>query len=298
MLDGWVARKVKYRNSAENYNRLRAIPERLENHVKSLEEDVFEARDGLEELEAEILKKKGVTALHKASLDIQAELDALDEKIEGAEREYETARSEHQRLAAGEVGPYQEAVEIISEGLKRVKYSDLRRLAAQTTSRSDDQAIEDIRDLARAADELEDDQKEARSVIKKYERTLKELEAVRRRFKSRRYDAPSSVFDNDLVGAILLQVLAGAVTGDNLWRQIERAQRTIRRYSDNDFGGVDWTEGLRLPRTTRSRRSPRVRTSIPRSPRISLPRSSPSRRSPSRRSSGSRSGGFRTGGGF
>ena len=298
MLDSWVARKIKYRNSAENYNRLRAIPERLENHVKSLEEDVFEARDGLEELEAEILKKKGVTALHKASLDIQAELDALDEKIEGAEREYETARSEHQRLAAGEVGPYQEAVEIISEGLKRVKYSDLRRLAAQTTSRSDDQAIEDIRDLARAADELEDDQKEARSVIKKYERTLKELEAVRRRFKSRRYDAPSSVFDNDLVGAILLQVLAGAVTGDNLWRQIERAQRTIRRYSDNDFGGVDWTEGLRLPRTTRSRRSPRVRTSIPRSPRISLPRSSPSRRSPSRRSSGSRSGGFRTGGGF
>lgn len=297
MLDGWVARLVKYRQTAENYQRLTAIPKRLENHVTSLEENVFEVRDELEKLEAEILKKKGVTALHKASLKIQAKLDALDEKIEGAEREYEAARSEHQRLAAGETGPYQEAVEIISEGLRRVKYSDLRRLAAQTTSRKDDAAIEDIRDLAQAADELEDDQKEAKSLIKKYERTLHELEAVRRRFKNRRYDAPSSVFDNDLVGAILLQVLAGAVSGDNLWRQIERAQRTIRRYSDNDFGGGDWTEGLRLPRTTRtkrSRRSPRVRTSIPRSPRTSLPR----RTSTPRRSSGSRSGGFRTGGGF
>ena len=294
MLDAWVARLVKYRQTAENYQRLTAIPQRLENHVKSLEAHVFEVRDNLEKLEADILKEKGVTALHKASLKKQESLDQLDAKIEGAEREYETARSEHQSLAAGETGPYQEAVNIIADGLKRVKYSDLRRLAAQTTSREDDAAIEDIRDLARAADELEDDQREAKTLIKKYERTLRELEDVRRRFKHRRYDAPSSVFDNDMVGAILLQVLAGAMSGDNLWRQIERAQRTIRRYSDNDFGGGDWTEGLRLPRATRTRRSPRVRTSIPRMPRTSLPR----RTSSPRRSSGRSRGGFKTGGGF
>jgi len=276
MLDGWVARLIGYRDAAENYRRLTDIPRRLSNHVDSLESNVLEARESLEELEADILKRKGVTALHKASLKTQKDLEKIDEKIAGAERKYEELRSEHQRLAAGETGPYRDAVDILSEALRRIKYSDLRRIAAQTTSRADDQAIEDILELSRAADELEDDQKEAKAVIKKYERTLRELEEIRRRFKSRRYDAPSSVFDNDLVAALLLQVLSGALNGGKLWRQIERAQRTTRRYSDNDFGGVDWTEGLRLPRTSRRSRSPRTRTSIPRRPRtmarLSCPR--------------------------
>jgi len=125
MLDGWVARIVKYRDTAENYRRLTDIPRRLENHVKSLEEHVFESRKKLEQLEADILERKGVTKLHRDSLKMQSKLDAVDEKIAAAEREYETLRSEHQQLAAGEIGPYREAVEIISEGLRRVKYSDL-----------------------------------------------------------------------------------------------------------------------------------------------------------------------------
>lgn len=286
-LDRWVARISGYRKAAENYRRLTDIPKRLQNHVTSLESNVMENRAELEKLEADILEKKGVTALHKTSLKVQKDLEAIDEKIAGSERDYEELRTEHQRLSGGQTGPYREAVDILSDALRRVKFSDLKRLAAQTTSRDDDNAIEDILELARAADALEDDQKEARKLIKKYERSLKELEDIRRKFKSRRYDAPSSVFDNELVGALLIRVLAGALDGDSLWRQIERAQRTTRRYSDNDFGGIDWTEGLRLPRTSRRSRSPRIRTSIPRSPRISLPRSS-----------GRSKGGFKTIGRF
>ena len=286
-LDRWVARISGYRKAAENYRRLTDIPKRLQNHVTSLEGNVMANRAELEKLEADILEKKGVTALHKTSLKVQKDLEAIDEKIAGAERDYEELRTEYQRLSGGQTGPYREAVDILSDALRRVKFSDLKRLAAQTTSRDDDNAIEDILELARAADALEDDQKEAQKLIKKYERSLKELEDIRRKFKSRRYDAPSSVFDNELVGALLIRVLAGALDGDSLWRQIERAQRTTRRYSDNDFGGIDWTEGLRLPRTSRRSRSPRIRTSIPRSPRISLPRSS-----------GRSKGGFKTIGRF
>ncbi len=293
-LDGWVASVSGYKKSAENYRRLQAIPKRLENHVNGLETDVIEARENLEKLEDEILEAKGVTALYEKSLSVQAKLDKIDEDIAGAEREYAALRDFHHRLTSGEDGPYREAVNILSEALTRFKFSDLRRLASQTTGRTDDNAIEEIIDLHRAADEIDDEQKEARRVVRKYEKTLRELEDIRRRFKSRRYDAPSSVFSGDLVSALLIQVLAGALDGDSLWRRIERAQRTIRRYSDSDFGGVDWTEGLRLPRSTGSRRrSPRIRTSIPRMPRTSLPRTP---RIP--RSSGGRSGGFRTGGGF
>ncbi len=291
-LDSWVASISGYRKAAENYRRLQAIPTRLENHVNSLEASVLEERAALQKLEADILEREGVTARHKASLDAQKKLDKIDEQIATAEREYGELRDEHHALAAGESGPYQEAVSILSDAMQRVKIRDLKRLAAQTTSRADDHAIEEILNLARAADDMEDDQKEAKKLIRKYERTLRDLEDIRRRFKSRRYDAPSSVFDGNLLGALLVQVLAGAMDGNSLWRQIERAQRTVRRYSDSDFGGIDWTEGLRLPRSSghRRRSSPRIRTSIPRMPRTRLPRTP--------RSSGGRSGGFRTGGGF
>lgn len=298
-LDSWVASIIKYRDVAVNYQRLQAIPQRLENHVGALETRVEDTRDALEVLEDEILARKGVTALHKASLTAQKKLEAIDEKIISAEREHGEQRDEYHKMAAGETGPVRDAINILSEALTRFRMSDLRRLASQTTSRADDNAIEEIIDLSRASDEMEDDSKEAKGLIRKYEKTLRELEEIRRRFKSRRYDAPSSVFENDMVGALLLRVLAGAISGDSLWRQIERAQRTHRRYSDNDFGGIDWTEGLRLPRQSRqTRRSPRTRTSIPRMPRTSLPRMP---RSSGRRSSGGgsrSSGGFRTGGGF
>jgi len=313
-LDGWVARKVDYRQAAENYRRLTAIPVRLEAHVQRLEDDAAAQREILQQLEADILKREGVTAKRTASLKAQKKLDEIDAKIEQAEDAHQALRSEQSDLTSGQSGPHKEAIALISEALQRKDLRSLRRLAAQTQTRDDDRAIEDLRELARTARDLGDDQAEARSLLKKYQKTLAELEAVRRRFKNNRYDAPSSVFNRgDLVGAMLGQVLAGMLSGDDLWQQIQRAQRTMRRYSDSDFGGIDWTEGLRLPRIQRrggwgiqfptggTRRSSggwgsgggsRRRTSIPRMPRQSLPKIS------FPKSGGRRSGGFRRGGGF
>lgn len=117
-----------------------------------------------------------------------------------------------------------------------------------------------------------------------------------------------------MIGALIGQVLAGMLSGNDLWRQIERAQKTISRGADIDFGGIDWEEAIRLPRNTRrrsrnrnsgidlgdifgggssrggwggsrsSRTRPRTRRS--RAPKVSFPKG------------GRRGGGFKTGGGF
>lgn len=302
MLDGWVARLVRYRQQAENYRRLTAIPARLESHVENLEDQVDAAREKLEDVESGILEKEGVTALRDASLEAQKNLDKIDADIEKHENTHQDLREKEAALKSGQSGPYQEAIGLISDTLKRQNLRNLRRLAAQTRSREDDQAIEALRRLHKQVEDIEDDQSDAKRLLQKHQRSLKELEAVRRRFKQSRYDAPSSEFTkSSFLQQLLGQVLAGVLSGDDFWRQVQRAQRTNRRYSDNDFGGIIWNEGLRLPRSsggwgggTRTRRRstrsvPRRRTSIPRAPRISLPRSS---------GRSSRSGGFRTGGGF
>lgn len=84
ILDHWVARLCNYRQSAENFRRLHAIPARLESHVTQLNAQVLTAQTALQSLEHDILHKEGVTALREASLAAQVSLDKVDSNIETA----------------------------------------------------------------------------------------------------------------------------------------------------------------------------------------------------------------------
>lgn len=305
-LDHWVAGLVDYRKAAEDYRRLIAIPVRLAAHVGRLETQAESAQVKLQALEDKILREEGVLALKEYSLAEQAELEGIDAEIEALEQDLQSIRMQLAALSAGESGPFRGAIDLLTKTLARKDIPSLRRLAAQTQSRDDDHAVEDLRTLAAQIEDAEDDQAEAKSLLTKYQKSLSDLEAVRSAFKKHRFDAPSSEFVNArLIMSGAERVLAGALSGQELWRQIKRSQRTVRRYSDTDFGGIDWTEGLRLPRNTGRRRSggfgmpsgggwgggtQRRRTRIPRTPRQSLPKI----RTPRGRSGG----GFRTGGGF
>ena len=316
MLDGWIARRGKYRDAALNYKRLTDIPVRLARHVEDLEKKEEQARVTLKEAEENALVKQGVTAKKTASLKAQAKLDTIDERLAAAEADHQAIRTEQAQVGAGDSAPYREAIALLVNTLERQDLPSLRRLASQTISRDDDRAISDLIELSRTAKDLEEDQQQSRRLIEKYQRSLSELEQIRQKFKGRRYDAPSSTFTSNLIAALLGQMISGLISGNDVWRQIERAQRTVHRRSDGDFGGIDWGEAMRLPRTTRrssggifgggsrrgsdpfggwgrggggsSRRS--TRTRAPRMPRTRMP-------SP-RRSSGGRRGGFKTGGGF
>ncbi|WP_371396278.1 hypothetical protein [Fretibacter rubidus] len=314
-LDSWVARIANYRDAAENYRRLTDIPKRLASHVDYLHDQIEIEQKGLQAIEAQRLETDGVNAMKKASLDAQAELESIDADITKAESGLEKTSAHLAAISAGETGAMAEAMTALTNHLQGLKRRDLSRLAAQTQTRDDDRAIEALRNMAEASEDLSDDKAEADKLLKKYQRTQKELEAVRARFKSRRYDAPSSTFKNDdLIMRVLGQLLVGAISGNDLWRTLERAQRTIKRYSDTDFGGIDWTEGLRLPRNTggfggrsggssggwgggRSRRRT-SRTSLPRMPRRSLPRIPSGGGFGGGRSGGFKIGGGRSGGGF
>jgi len=316
MLDGWIARRGKYKEAALNYKRLTDIPVRLAGHVEDLEDKEDLARETLKNAEEAALVREGVTKKKEASLKAQAKLEAIDDKLEMQESDHQAIRSEQARVNAGESAPYTEAIDLLVNTLERKPLPSLRRLAAQTVSRDDDRAIGELIELSKNARELKKDQEDSRRLLEKYQRSLGEMEQIRRQFKSRRYDAPSSTFTSNLIAALLGQMINGMISGNDVWRQIERAQRTVRRRSDGDFGGIDWGEAMRLPRSTRgrssggifgggsdpfggwgrggggsSRRSRRSTPSrrAPRMPRPSIPRS---------RGGASRRGGFKTGGGF
>jgi len=288
MLDGWVAGLCDYRDAALNYKRLTEIPKRLAAHVASVEEKAQAERSALNALENAALERDGAATLRDTSLAEQARLDALDERIAAAEAEYREAFDAQTAATGRNSDAYNQALGVLTEALQYEDLPDLRVLAAQTRSLDDDDAIARLIRLEDDVDDLERNEEDAGALIEKYRRSLEDLEDVRGRFKNARYDAPSSEFPTgELIGSMLGQILAGALTSNDLWDHLRRGQRSVQRRADMDFGGPDWSDVFRPSPSGRSGRSGGGGLTRP-------------SRTPRQRSgrSGSRGGGFRTGGGF
>ena len=310
LFDALLARRLGYREAALNYRRLTDIPRRLAAHVEDLQGTHKAAMAAVEHAEAEALKQDGVEDLKQASLEAQKALDAIDADIETAEKRHQDLRTELANVSAGQSEPYQKAISLIVDTLKRKDMPDLQRLVLHTISPDDDKAVETIGELSDKIGQLQSDQDEARRVLQRYQENLRELEKLRRRFKNQRYDAPTSQFPGGaaIFGSMLGQVLSGVLNSSDVWRQIERTQRTVRRQRRSrqyggGFGGGDWGRAARLPR------SPGDFGDIfgggggsaPRLPKIRLPRGGGFGGFGGGFGGGggsSSGGGFRTGGGF
>lgn len=291
MLDDWVARLCGYRDAALNYKRLTEIPARLADHVANVEDKAATEREALAALENAALEADGAADLRTISMEAQARLEAHDKMIAEAEASHRASVDAQTEATGRNSGAYEQALEILTAALSDEDLSDLRRLAAQTRNLDDDDAVAELIRLEDEADDLEDDEDDAGELIKRYRRSLEELESVRHRFKEARYDAPSSEFPSgagQMIGSMLGQILVGALTSGDLWDRLQRGQRTVRRRADADFGGGMWDGGFRLP-TSGGRSSGRSGRS--RGGSMSRPSRVPRQRS-------GRGGGFQTGGGF
>ncbi len=288
MLDDWVARLIGYRDAALNYKRLTEIPARLANHVDGVKAKAEAERAALAALENAALERDGAAALREASVEAQARLEEHDRQIAEAEAVHRASLDAQSAATGRNSSAYQQALGVLTKALSDEDLSNLRRLAAQTRSLDDDDAVAELIRLEDEAGDLEGDEEDAGKLIERYRRSLEELETVRQRFKQARYDAPSSEFPSgtgQLIGSMLGQILVGALTSGDLWDRLQRGQRTVRRRADADFGGGMWDGGFRIPSRSGGRSGRSRGGSVSRPSRVPRQRSG-------------RGGGFRTGGGF
>ncbi|MEM9169041.1 MAG: hypothetical protein AAGC56_05260 [Pseudomonadota bacterium] len=303
MLDRWVARLISYRKWRATYVRLTELPEKLRAHADRVDALAAEAEEALEEMEREALDADGVDALRDRVGEFAREIERLDAEIRDAEEERVAAQAEYAAAAAGEAGPLAEARTMLADAVAAMNVPALEELATQTASREDDRIVRELVRIRRERMELEESQRTAGRRLDADGRALQTLESVRQRYKLSRFDSPYSYFSGrDPITSLLAAFLRGALSGDDLWRRIERAHRTRRRDWDRDVGGDVWRDGFGLPKRwgddgwsggpigpSGPRWGGGARRRVRRAPtRIRVPRAP-------RRSSG---GGFRTGGGF
>ncbi|MDZ7628847.1 MAG: hypothetical protein U5J99_10645 [Parvularculaceae bacterium] len=248
VLDNWVARIINYRDHRLNYERLLEIPERFGEHLERLKSQSEVTTAALEERERKALEADGVVGLRDAVSAARASVEAIDAAIGKAEATHKRLSEEGAAVAAGKAGPLAEARELIASALQRVAIPDLKVLAAESATPEDDQLVDSLVGVRRQRMEIEEARAAAAASLDRQARSLSDLEAVRRRFKSARFDSPYSDFSGrDIVAVLLSEFLRGAIGRDDLWRRIERGHRTRRRDWDNDLGGDDWRGGFGLP---------------------------------------------------
>ncbi len=292
MLDGWVARLIRYRDHRLNYERLLEIPERFAEHAARLKTQAAQTASAAEALERKALEDDGVGNLRDAAAAARARVEALDAEIAAAEDAHRLAGEAFAAAAAGKAGPLAEARALVADALQKAKLPDLKVLAAETATVEDDRLVDALVTLRRQRMEIEEARRTAAASLDRQARTLSDLEGMRRKFKTARFDSPYSEFTGrDVIAVLVSEFLRGALPRDDFWRRLERSHKTRRRDWDNDLGGDVWKDGFGLPDNWgggnwgggHRGRGPDIRPpSGPRPPRMPRMPSSPSR------------GGFRT----
>ena len=296
-LDRWVARLIRYRDARLNYARLLELPERLADHVTRVEK----VADGIEEdiaaYERGALERDGVGKLRDKAKEARKALEEIDASIAEAEAAHQALAKKHRDIAAGRDGPMGEARKLIAKALADRSIPDLKVLAAETLTLEDDHLVEDLIRLRRERFEIEEHARSLAHTVSQNANILGDLESVRRRFKSARFDSPYSEFpDRGVVSVILAELLRGAINERNAWRRLQKAQRRRARDWSDDFGGAEWRDGFGLPRQDRN---PWGGRSVPRPPRAPRPPRLPrAPRAPRVKFPKRGDGGFKTGGGF
>lgn len=299
LLDAAVARLIRYRDHRLNYERLLEIPVRFEEHAARLAKAAAAAASDIEAQERAAMERDGVDARRDEAAARRAAVEALDSRIVEAEAVHKARAEAAAAAAEGRDGPLAEARALLAKTLAAASVPDLKTLAAETAGEADDRLVEALIRLKRERIEHEEYKRARADSFGRQARQLSELEELRRRFKSARYDSPySEISGADIVAVLLSEFLRGGLSRDDVWRRLERAHRTRRRDWDTDMGGDVWRDRFGLPDnwgggngrdwggdwgSSWPRGGGQIR--IPRAPRP-----------PS--GGGRRGGGFRTGGGF
>jgi len=274
-LDGKVAKLCNYEPARRDYALLIEIPVRLAEHAATMRAHFDREVEVLRVLEQAAAEAAAVPERRTELEAAQQRLSEIDAAIEAQENAIRALVAERNTFSTGQDTFYRRCIDVLSEAMRRESIQFLQERAARTQDREDDEIVEQLIALDREADRIAQNLTEFKRLHDRESARVQQLEDVRRRFKTERFDDSLSEFkDAALIALILREFLRGSAGSDDVWKTIKRQQRTRRVKADPNFGT------LRFPRA---------------------PKGGPWRMPKGggfKSGGGFKGGGFRTGGGF
>ncbi|MEM7218142.1 MAG: hypothetical protein AAF515_07235 [Pseudomonadota bacterium] len=236
-LDGWVARVIAFEDNRATFWNLCEIPRRLREHANSLRAHAETEIGRLAALEERAAEVAEIPRLRERLNEAELEQDAADEAIVTAEDTLDRMFESHSAYGTGHDEHTRRSLSILADAMHSKRAGTLRAEARSTYDRRDDRLVTELIDLREEEGLLDDELEGQRRSQSAQLARLKDLESVRRRFKSNRYDDFRSSFrDGDALVAMFAQFARGLLDGGELWRVLQRHQRHADVGAWPDFG--------------------------------------------------------------
>jgi chromosome segregation ATPase len=233
MLDGWVARLVRYHEARANYAILNEIPVRLDDHVARLAADLAEKCRAVEVRETAKIRELAHANIAGELRETREAEEAKAKAIEKASAELSDVGEQLNRYAEGLDPAFAKAVDFSTEFLSHEDTSRLIEVARRTPSPSDDEIAERIARFDHRIAELSAERDRKTQELEKLFDKRDELLRIAGDFRRNHYDDAASEFrGRDIAGVILGELLRGAITSADYWARTRRSQRWRSRPAD------------------------------------------------------------------
>jgi hypothetical protein len=243
-LDGLVARLIGFADARANYARLIEIPQRLREHADGLKGAAEAQFQVLRDLDAGARAEDGIPHLEDQLKQQQAALDAIDQRIEASEAEYQGLLAQKAAFASGDDEHSRKAVEYLAAELQRDDLMELRREALATPFPDDDLIVSRMLQRDDERRRTEATLQGLKDTLAQHRKRLGEFEGLRAEFRRQHYDRAGSSFgDSGLIALMLANFLNGLLDRQTLWKVLQEQHRYRPRRSDPTFGSGGFGRG-------------------------------------------------------
>jgi hypothetical protein len=218
MIDGWVARLIDFEPARRSYHLLSELPGNMTAHAQRMRAAADAA------VRAMLDRRRAIAGLpqDEARPPVDA-LEAADDAVEAAQAALAAAEAKRSALAAGEDPDSQAAIRALEAAIGTRSLRTLREDAARTPTRDDDAIVARLEITAAERARIERDLADAQAQAEGARRRFAEMQALRTDMRTRGVERSEWGFASGaLVGALLSEVLRGALSRDGFWDRMER----------------------------------------------------------------------------
>lgn len=218
MIDGWVARLIDFEPARRSYALLSELPGSMTAHAGRMRAAADAAVRALVE------RRRALAGLPdgEARPDT-AVLERAEDAVEAARTALTEAEARRSAIAAGDDAASQQAIRALEAAIGARSLRTLREEAARTPTREDDAIVARLEIAAAERARLENALADAQAQAEGARRRLAELQTLRHDMRDRGVERSDWGFASGaLVGALVAELLRGALSRDGFWDRMER----------------------------------------------------------------------------
>jgi hypothetical protein len=218
MVDGWVARLIEFEAPRRAYQLLSELPGNMASHAQRMRAAADTA------VRAMVDRRRAIAGLaEEDGRPPAAALEAAEDAVEAAQAALAAAEAKRSTLAAGEDADSQAAIRALEAAIGARSLRTLREEAARTPTRDDDAIVARLEITAAERARVERALADAQGQAEGARRRLAEMQTLRTDMRSRGVERSEWGFASGaLIGALLSEVLRGALSRDGFWDRMER----------------------------------------------------------------------------